>query len=290
MRAAWRRYLLSGEQAGANYVLESAMMARRGRSGYHPGRHTGPSLDFKDFREYQPGDDLRQIDWGAYARSDKLIVKLFREEIDPHLDLIIDGSRSMALPQTAKAAATLSLAAFLGAAAYNARCTTAVWLSEKGCRRVDHGESRPSLWHDIRFKSRLPLDQSLAIDPPVMQRRGIRILISDLLFPGEPRQLLRRVSQGAGIVVVVQILAQADMNPDLRGNLSVEDCETGATLTLLMDDDTRGRYRAALKALQRNWRHACRRAEASFITFNAEQWVANANVESLLKSGVVGAR
>ena len=85
MNKALHKYLLQGEQAGANYVLQIAMPARFGRSGYYPGRHTGSSLDFKDFREYQPGDDLRRIDWGAYARSDKLIVKLYREEIDPHL-------------------------------------------------------------------------------------------------------------------------------------------------------------------------------------------------------------
>ncbi len=282
-----RQYLLQGEQAGANYVLQLVLTARQGRSGYYPGRHVGSSLDFKDFREYQPGDDLRQIDWSAYARSDKLVVKLFREEIDPHLDFIIDGSRSMALPQTEKAAAALGLTAFLGAAANNARCTMAAWLSARGCQRVDHGETRPSLWHEINFKSRLSLSDSLAINPPTLRRRGIRILLSDLLFPGEPHQLLRSVAQGAGALVVIQLLAQTDINPHKSGNLTVEDCETGETITLLMDTDARQGYESALKALQQSWRDACRRVGAHFITLTAEDLILRWDVDSLIKSGVV---
>jgi len=268
--------------------LQLALLSRSGRSGYYPGRYTGSSLDFKDFREYQPGDDLRQIDWGAYGRSDKLMVKLFREEIDPHVDFVIDGSRSMALPGTAKAEAVLGLTAFLGAAAANARCTTAVWLSTRGCRRIDHGESQPSFWRDITFESRCPLAESFAIRPPALRRRGIRILLSDLLFPGEPYKVLRTASQAASAVVVIQILADTDMNPNIQGNLTVEDCETGATVTLFADENTRKRYDSALKALQQSWRNACRQAGAHFMTFNAEQLLAGWNVEPLITGGVVG--
>ena len=235
-----------------------------------------------------PGDDLRQIDWGAYGRSDKLIVKLFREEIDPHVDFMIDGSRSMALPGTAKAKALLGLTAFLATAANNARCTSAVWLSAQGCRRIDQGESQPSLWRDITFQSRCPLAESYAINPPALRRRGIRILLSDLLFPGEPQEVLRTVAAGASAVVVIQILADTDINPELWGNLTIEDCETGATVTLFIDESTRKRYVSALKALQQSWRSACRQVGARFMTFNAEQLTSDWNVEPLLASGVVG--
>ena len=66
-----------------------------------------------DHREYQPGDDLRRLDWAAYARSDKMIVKLYRQEVCPHLDVVIDGSRSMALEGTQKLRAGVALAAAL---------------------------------------------------------------------------------------------------------------------------------------------------------------------------------
>jgi len=288
MTESLHRYLLEGEKVGAGYVLQLSLLARSGRSGYYPGRYSGSSLDFKDFREYQPGDDLRQIDWGAYGRSDKLVVKLFREEIDPHVDFIIDGSRSMALSGTAKAGAVLGMSALLGVAANNARCTSAVWLSSQGCRRIDHGDSQPSLWRNITFKSSYAMAESFAMRPPALRRRGIRILLSDLLFPGEPREVLRTVALGASAVVVIQILADTDINPELQGNLSVEDCETGETVALFADAATRKRYDSALKALQQSWRSACRQVGAHFMTFNAEQLVSGWNVEALINSGVVG--
>ena len=86
--------------------------AAAGRAGDRLGRGTGASLEFVDFRDYTPGDDLRHVDWRAYARTDALQVRLFREEVAPHVDLIVDGSASMA-STPAKAAALRDLASCL---------------------------------------------------------------------------------------------------------------------------------------------------------------------------------
>src|SRR6201995_1984911 len=104
--------LRDGEKLGLRYALQIPQVAASGIVGSQSGRRAGSSIDFQDYREYQPGDDLRFIDWGIYARSDRLTVKLFREEVTPHLDLILDGSRSMNLPETAKAGALAARAAF----------------------------------------------------------------------------------------------------------------------------------------------------------------------------------
>jgi uncharacterized protein (DUF58 family) len=66
-----------------------------GRSGELLGRGTGTSLEFQEYREYMPGDDIRHLDWSAYARSDSLMVRLYREEISPRMDVLLDVSRSM---------------------------------------------------------------------------------------------------------------------------------------------------------------------------------------------------
>src|SRR5262252_5809480 len=68
-----------------------------GRVGERLGSGTGSSLEFQDYRPYAPGDDLRHVDWAAYARSDVLTVRLYREEVAPRLDLVLDVSRSMAV-------------------------------------------------------------------------------------------------------------------------------------------------------------------------------------------------
>ena len=70
--------------------------------GSHPGSYSSPrrgtSLEFADYRRYALGDDLRYLDWGIYARSDKLYVKLFREEVDLFAYVFIDASASMGYP------------------------------------------------------------------------------------------------------------------------------------------------------------------------------------------------
>ncbi|HSK30757.1 MAG TPA: DUF58 domain-containing protein, partial [Candidatus Limnocylindria bacterium] len=70
--------------------------------GSHPGSYSSPrrgtSLEFADYRRYTPGDDLRYLDWGIFARSDRLYVKLFREEVDLFVYVFIDASASMAFP------------------------------------------------------------------------------------------------------------------------------------------------------------------------------------------------
>ena len=107
MSEALRHSLLAGELAGSRYVLRTPRGLPAGTVGLHQGARAGSSLEFKEHRDYEPGDDLRHIDWNAYARSDHLVVKLFHEEVTPHLDIVLDGSRSMALTGSAKAAAAL---------------------------------------------------------------------------------------------------------------------------------------------------------------------------------------
>ena len=105
----FRRSLQQGEQLGLRYALALPQAAINGQRGERLGRFAGSSVDFQDYREYQPGDDLRHIDWNAYARSNQLIVKLHREEVQPHLDLILDTSASMTVSSQKRSKYALSV-------------------------------------------------------------------------------------------------------------------------------------------------------------------------------------
>src|SRR5262249_26496848 len=117
MTQRWRDWLREGARAAAPYALAVPRHAPHGQQGMALAPRAGSSLEFKDHRSYEPGDDLRHIDWSAYARSDQLSVKLYREEIAPHLDLVLDCSTSMDLEQTRKGHASAALAAFFATAA-----------------------------------------------------------------------------------------------------------------------------------------------------------------------------
>src|SRR5258707_7334627 len=175
MDPALRQALRDGEQLGIRYALQIPQVAASGLTGSRAGRRSGSSIDFQDYREYQPGDDLRFIDWGIYARTDRLTVKLYREEVIPHLDLILDGSRSMNLEGTAKAIATAKLSALLAAAAANAQCTQAVWLSGEGFQRLANDTLTPSAWDQLELDSKRTLDQSFDILSPKLRRLGVLV-------------------------------------------------------------------------------------------------------------------
>lgn len=289
MNGKYGKYLAEGELAGERYSLVVPREIMSGRLGFHAGSMTGASQDFRDFREYNPGDDLRRIDWGAYGRSDKLIVKLYREEIDPHVDILIDCSKSMAVKGTEKARAVLGLAALIASAARKADCSCTPWMAADGCRIVENGADRPSAWQNIEFDFANPLGHSLAVLPPKWRRRGIRVLISDLLFPGDPARLLAHFTQGASATHIVQVLGRADADPPLRGNLKVEDAETGETVEIFFDDHARRRYAATLAAHQQNWHSAAIQTGAKMITLISEEIVSDWKAGPLEEAGLLGA-
>src|SRR5262245_30227334 len=173
-------YLIDGERAGMRYALEPPRATSAASAGLQLGLQAGASLEFRDHRDYQPGDDLRRIDWNAFARSDRLTVKLYREEISPHLDVILDGSRSMALESTAKARAAVGLAAAFAVAAENAGYSHNAWLARVGVEPVANGSNRPALWRSLTLDFRGAPAEALTRTSPGSQRRGRRALSRDL--------------------------------------------------------------------------------------------------------------
>ena len=277
MDSPLRQSLRDGELLGTRYALQIPQVAASGIIGSRAGRRAGSSIDFQDYREYQPGDDLRFIDWGIYARSDKLTVKLFREEVTPHLDLILDGSSSMNLENTAKANAVAQLAALLATAAANAQCSQAVWLSGEGFQRLANDTLTPSAWDKLELNSSRTPEQSYEILPPKFRRLGVRVFISDLLWRGEPLQTLRRLRDGAAALFVIQLLARDDATTPEHGNLRVVDSETGEENEIYIDSSVAKQYAENLAQLQQSWDDACRQCGAHMTTIIAEDLESSLN-------------
>ncbi len=289
MKTSYHEILLEGERIGMRYSLSVPRTTAAALAGLQMGQRAGSSLEFKDHRDYQPGDDLRRIDWNAFARSDKLIVKLFHEEISPHLDIVIDGSRSMAIEQGAKAEAAVALAAVLAVAAENAGYSHSAWVAREGCVPIANSTNRPSTWGEISFDHRGHPAESFTRVPPKLRRQGLRIFLSDLLWLGEPLQLLQQITQGGAAAVVIQLLAKTDAAPPERGRLRLIDSETDRQQEIFIDDAAINRYCNALARHQQHWHHACQQAGATMVEMNAEQIVAGWNLEALVKADVLKA-
>lgn len=274
----------AAERAALRYTLAIPRQSAVGDARL--GRRSGSSFEFQEHRDYQPGDDLRHLDWSAYGRSDRLIVKLFREEVQPHVDLLVDGSRSMNLADSAKAGAAAGMTAFLNSAASRAGLDVGVWLAADGCRRWKDGFAA------LDFSHPSGLLESLDRVPPRWRPRGIRILLSDLLWDVEPRRVLTRLARGAAAVCIVQLLAADDVEPDggrAGGFRRLEDSETGEVRDLLLDAAALEGYRRALAVHRESWHQACREVGALMVTLVAEQlvdgWRPEA-LESLVRQGI----
>src|SRR4051794_15002342 len=143
MNASLRNYVVKGETAALRYSLGVPRQAPVGLTGGTLSQRAGSSLEFRDHRGYEPGDDLRHIDWNAYARTDQLTIKQFREEVTPILDVVLDTSRSMDLEGSEKAGATVALASFFVPAATRSGYTHLAWVLGEKVQQLPNGNRPP---------------------------------------------------------------------------------------------------------------------------------------------------
>ena len=226
-------------------------------------RAAGESLEFLEHRDYEPGDDLRRINWSAYARTDKLVVKVFRQEVCPHLDVVVDGSRSMMLAGTEKRRAALALAAAIVCAAENSGYSRQVFLTTGGCHPIVGGTQRSRAWQGLNFESHNTPAEAFRTLPPAWRPRGIRMFISDCLWLGDPLEILQPMADRTAAVFVLQLLAAEDVEPPGLGNRRLVDSETGETLEAFVDATGQAHYREKLARHQEDWHLAARKSAGS---------------------------
>lgn len=241
-----------------------------GRAGELLGRGSGSSLEFQEYRQYTPGDDIRHLDWSTYARSDQLMVRLYREEISPRTQVFVDASRSMNTGEGAKAIVTRQLAALF--------CLLSARLGGQPqlVPLTDDTPLRPltidglELFYDTPFTAQATLPELLEHRALVLKPQGLRIVISDFLFPHDPEALVRRLASGASVLWMIQLLNGWEANPSALGGRRLVDIEAGSELDLQIDDRAIQRYLQRLTALQTELQTQCRRAHASFVTLVAD--------------------
>jgi len=283
-RTTFRRALMSGCEIGLRHRLVIPRESMRGHSGARLGLEAGASLDFHDYREYQPGDDLRHLDWSVYARSDKEIIKLYREEVSPKLEIVLDVSRSMNLPGTPKAEAALALAAACAVAAENVHCEHAVWTAGHRVHQLEGSSGSPNSWELPAFDSPCSPEDEIVRASPRWRRNGIRIFVSDLLWPSAPDPILRRLADGAAALTVIQLLAAEEESPELRGQNRFVDVESGETLDVFVDETAQSAYQSTLAAHREMWSRSCRRCGARFVSLSAEQMLEDGRLSALERS------
>jgi uncharacterized protein (DUF58 family) len=232
-----------------------ALQVRRAVSGQMGGerrsRRRGQSIEFADYRNYTPGDDFRLIDWNAYARLDRFMLRLFVAEEELPLSLFVDLSGSMDWGKPNKADTARQLAgaiAYVALAALDRVRLTVFAEGETSGGAPSRGRrAAATLFSRLQsFPAGGVTNYEKLVRPIGRQRPGMTVLITDGLgeSPLDPalRALQRAHQEGA----VLQLLAPQEITPDWSGDARLRDAETGVEREFTATPLTQGGYVKAL--------------------------------------------
>jgi uncharacterized protein (DUF58 family) len=250
------------------------------RGGLKGGRRSvkrGQSVEFADYREYALGDDLRQLDWNVLARLEKLFVKLFIEEEDVTITVLLDGSASMASGRPDKLQFAKRAAAALGYIGLASEDKVAV--SVLGGRSARRRSALRGSGRVLRLLAELsaiqpadgPTDLVAAARHAAAQLsgRGVMILISDLLDPAADR-VIRELASTRSELIVLHVLAPDELDPPLEGDLRLVDSETGESVDVTADLATIDAYRARLAAWKESFAQLAARRQATYVDLSTD--------------------
>lgn len=260
----------------------------RGQAGEFTGGGTGSSMDFQDHRAYSPGDDPRHINWQAYARTGSYTMKLFREEVRPVVDLIVDASESMFFDEK-KAIRTAEIFYLLAESSIAAGASLAVHAVRGDTSlTLDPMTLRTHTWLEAARK----LPAADAAKPPDLLRlplrsNAIRVFLSDLLFSADPDPICRLLGQRHGSVVFFSPFLETEARPEWEGNYDFIDPENQSRHPHRIEPAILRRYREAYVNHFAQWKHHARRHQAAFARIPAEEELATALFREAVPAGAL---
>lgn len=268
------------------------------RGGLKGGRRSvkrGQSVEFADFRDYALGDDLRQLDWNVLARLEKLFIKLYVEEEDVTIHVLLDASASMdsGLPSkllfAKRAAAALG---YIGLASEDRVAITSLG-GRAGRRQVAlRGSGRV-------FRLLSALSSIAAAEGPTdllaaarhagaqLRGRGVIVLLSDLLDPNADR-VIRELAATGSELIVLHVLSPQELDPALEGDLRLVDIETGEGIDVTVDLATLDGYRTRLEAWRQGLAHLAARRRATYVPLSSDVPLTELMFAELRRRQVVG--
>ena len=235
-------------------LLSRKMLAGK-LKGERRSKRRGQSVEFADYRNYVIGDDLRFIDWNIYARLDRLFLKLFLEEEDLALYLLVDMSRSTDYGEPHKGTYLKQVAAalgYVGLVNYNRVSVTAFangTIAETGALR---GRTRVAQMIDFVAKLKPQgagnLAEACRRFALAHRNKGVCVILSDFFDKGGYEAGLRYVAGGKYDLFGVQVLSPQEIDPPLQGDLKLKDLEDGDLTEVSITQPLLKKYKQNLNA------------------------------------------
>lgn len=276
------RDLLTNEHLARLDVLDMAVRKRLSgiSAGARKSTAKGSSLEFSDFREYTQGDDLRRVDWNGYARFGRLYTKLFNEERQAVVNIILDASSSMKDFDAKRDYAGAFAASVAYIALNNSDMVNIFAVDAEGVRKCTALTSKRSFSKAVAFleeisekndkkeKHRTMINSSVAGLAGERLGEGVSIIISDFFSEDGYDRAVKLLRSKKQTVEMVQILDADEVRPAETGNVRLIDSETGGARELELTPEMLGRYDRALKEFRSAMKEFALKNEAGSYSFD----------------------
>ncbi len=247
-------------------ALISRRIVRGKLRGEKRSRRRGMSTEFADHRDYVAGDDLRHLDWNIYGRLEKLFIKLFEEEEERSVVLLLDASGSMACGEPDKWRHARQVTAALGAIALASGDRVHLRIFDQELRPVV-GSLRGTrsilrlvgVLEELEVGQGTALRASLKAHAATSPPRAIQILISDLMDPAGIEEGLRQISGTRGESWLIHLLSKSEQDPEEMGDLRLRDVEDDSFVDVSFNSSIHEAYRSILEQYRSEVRQLCAR-------------------------------
>ena len=278
--ASYEKYLLPEVlQKVARLDLRAKFLAEGFLAGLHESSYRGFSVEFSDHRKYVAGDEMRQIDWKVFGRTDRYYVKRFQAETNMECHLLLDSSASMGYQPAAVAGrfmtkfeyATAIAAALVYLMISQQDAVGLVTFDSRVCGYVRPRSKRSHLGDllsaltNIRPSGQTNVSGSIHESAGLFKKRGLVIILSDLLDkPEEIEKALAHLTYRGHDVIVFHVLDAAEANFPFEGPMRFVEPETGAHITVDADS-ARADYLGAISTFVDDLRGRCMSAGIDYV-------------------------
>jgi uncharacterized protein (DUF58 family) len=278
------------EEAARRKLDRLMLVANKVRAGAIKGERRstkrGTSIEFADYRNYAPGDDLRRLDWNVYARTDRPYIKLLEDEEDLAVHLLLDASASMDWPSGAEFSAAedhnklLYARRLMAGLAYialgtNDRLTIEVH-GKQGpdsfgpSRGRGHSVSMLRYAHNVQAGGVTDLNEALRSYAVRARRPGLCFVLSDMFSPTGYLDGVNMLLGKGYEVVILHILSPDEVIPPLAGDLRLIDVETGTPQEVSLDAGMREIYVRRVEAWRDEIRAECARRGIHYLPLQTD--------------------
>ena len=272
----------------SRFQVATASKLRGQHKGSHRSQRFGASLDFSDFREYHLGDDVRQVDWNVFARTDKYFIKRFLDEQEMRVHILLDTTKSMG--DQAKWTFAKQIVASLG--------LMVLGRDDRLSFSFVQDEVKPpfrrkgAMYRRAFLQVVTDIEQATYTDSfaqgalkALPKDSTVLFIVTDGLEPIEEwAQLLKRLPRFAGDVRILQIVTQEELSPQYTGDVRLLDRETGRDVNVTMSSKVLDTYLARRLLHEEEFEAICRRFGVRQLQLKVEDGLQHAIFQQLLKA------